>query len=396
MQADPDAAALNTTAAKSGAPVTHGTLRIVEHPQSLRYVGLVAWAMVGGWLLVTDIRAAHESTGYPINVWILAHLAFGFSYWIASQSSRSRKDVISHVCAFVLVACSIAVSYYSQTGLGGILLMVTASILPWLMSLSATTTWVVIANLTATAVLLFPPVEMPLLAAAMQLFIYAGFSAFMVAGSCVAIEQTNSRQSQDRLGAELLTTRLLHESALLSERARISRDVHDLLGHHLTALILNLEVAGRLASGQAKDHLDQSHALARLLLADVRDVVAKLRGRGTIDLREAIQQVLDAHPNIASVLEFNSPVLLDEDGSVVILWCVREILATAVVQMDVDSIRIESWRDPEATIVSISSTTNQVSALLEDGHLRKLQTFLSLHQGTIRADQDAGSIVLSV
>ena len=37
----------------------------------------------------------------------------------------------------------------------------------------------------------------------------------------------------------------------MSERLRISRELHDLLGHHLTALSLNLEVAGHLAESPA-------------------------------------------------------------------------------------------------------------------------------------------------
>src|SRR3546814_9388876 len=61
-----------------------------------------------------------------------------------------------------------------------------------------------------------------------------------------ALPISRAREDQRRLNAELRATRaLLAESARVNERTRISRELHDLLGHHLTALSLNLEEIGR-------------------------------------------------------------------------------------------------------------------------------------------------------
>ena len=38
----------------------------------------------------------------------------------------------------------------------------------------------------------------------------------------------------------------------IAERARIARELHDLLGHHLTAMALNLETASHLAAGEPR------------------------------------------------------------------------------------------------------------------------------------------------
>lgn len=62
------------------------------------------------------------------------------------------------------------------------------------------------------------------------------------------------------------------------ERLRISRDLHDQLGHQLTALALNLEAAAHLTSGTAaSEPIEACRDLARQTLADVRRVVGKLR-----------------------------------------------------------------------------------------------------------------------
>ena len=75
---------------------------------------------------------------------------------------------------------------------------------------------------------------------------YAGFHLFAVAQGLLKKSEREARDALARTNAELLATReLLAESARTSERVRISRDLHDALGHHLTALSIQLDVAAR-------------------------------------------------------------------------------------------------------------------------------------------------------
>ena len=53
----------------------------------------------------------------------------------------------------------------------------------------------------------------------------------------------------------MATRAMLVESSRAEERLRISRDLHDTLGHHLTALSLQLDVAPGSQSGQAEGHI---------------------------------------------------------------------------------------------------------------------------------------------
>ena len=115
--------------------------------------------------------------------------------------------------------------------------------------------------------------------------VYAGFQAFAIAAMSLATSERAARESLSRANAELHATRsLLAENSRAAERLRISRDLHDTLGHHLTALSLQLDVASRLASGQAAEHIREAHAITKLLLADVRDVVSQMRETGRVDL----------------------------------------------------------------------------------------------------------------
>lgn len=70
--------------------------------------------------------------------------------------------------------------------------------------------------------------------------------------------------------------------AVADERARMSRDLHDILGHSLTVITVKAELAGRLAevegAPQARAEIGDVERLAREALADVRSTVGGMRG----------------------------------------------------------------------------------------------------------------------
>ncbi|WP_267934876.1 sensor histidine kinase [Saccharothrix sp. S26] len=85
--------------------------------------------------------------------------------------------------------------------------------------------------------------------------------------------------------------------AVIEERLRFARDVHDLLGHRLTVIALKAELASRLAAvdgARAGAEADEVRALAAAALAELREAV---HGYRTVELDEqasAIEQVLTA------------------------------------------------------------------------------------------------------
>jgi signal transduction histidine kinase len=72
------------------------------------------------------------------------------------------------------------------------------------------------------------------------------------------------------------------EAAMLRERGRLARDMHDVLAHSLSGLMLQLEGARMLstqpdANGQLPLALDRAHHLARAGLDEARRAIAALR-----------------------------------------------------------------------------------------------------------------------
>jgi signal transduction histidine kinase len=89
---------------------------------------------------------------------------------------------------------------------------------------------------------------------------------------------------------------LLSESARDGERLRLSRELHDVSGHKLTALKLNLAVLAKDANVVERRELVTARVLVDELLHDIRGVVAQLRHHDGIDLREAITKLAEPLP----------------------------------------------------------------------------------------------------
>ena len=142
--------------------------------------------------------------------------------------------------------------------------------------------------------------------------VFGGFQVFALATASLTTRERRGREDLARANTELLATRaLLVESSRVAERLRISRDLHDTLGHHLTALSLQLDVASRLTDGKAADHVQRAHAITRLLLSDVRDVVSQLRVGSRVDIASALRALttrsgaLAVHLDVPDVLEID-------------------------------------------------------------------------------------------
>jgi len=85
--------------------------------------------------------------------------------------------------------------------------------------------------------------------------------------------------------------------AALAERERIARDLHDVLGHTLSVIVLKAELAGRLIDRdpqRAAREIAEVERTARTALAEVREAIGGYRARGLVAEIEAARRTLDA------------------------------------------------------------------------------------------------------
>jgi signal transduction histidine kinase len=106
---------------------------------------------------------------------------------------------------------------------------------------------------------------------------------FFVMGYGMRASRRGMQQAQETV-AELEATREAHATAVqLRERARLAREMHDVLAHSLSALTVQLEGARLLARSRDADPdvtaaIERSHGLARAGLEEARRAIEALRG----------------------------------------------------------------------------------------------------------------------
>ncbi|MCC5574086.1 sensor histidine kinase [Microtetraspora sp. AC03309] len=114
--------------------------------------------------------------------------------------------------------------------------------------------------------------------------------------------------------------------AVAEERLRFARDLHDLVGHQLSAIAVKSELAVRLSAAEdaaaARDEMAEVRGLARTALRELRETV---RGYRTLDLGAelaAIRGVLEA-AGVSCHLHLPYRGVPD-DVAAVFAWVVRE------------------------------------------------------------------------
>ncbi len=370
----------------------------LDHTRLLRYAGLFTWGMVGLPLLLLSRQAdqpavAGEAAAAVLGwqAW-LAWATFGFSYaWLTRALSVRRASAFDYLLLALLTGSAIAISYYSSSGLGSILLMVVACVLPWLLPLPVGVAVLALSELVVV------PVYMRALGftwpeAMMQALLYVGFAGFVFVTSLVARQQAQARDEQRRLNAELRATRaLLAESARVNERTRIARELHDLLGHHLTALSLNLEVASHLTQGQVREHVDQAHTLARLLLSDVREAVGQIRGNDAIDMAATLLPLADNVPGLNIDMIMPRPFLVDDpERAHVLLRCTQEIITNAVRHAQAQMLRLRYAWDGDAVRLQARDDGRGAENADAGNGLRGMRERLAAYGGDLEIESAPG------
>jgi two-component system sensor histidine kinase DesK len=117
----------------------------------------------------------------------------------------------------------------------------------------------------------------------------------------------------------------LARQAVMEERLRLARDLHDLLGHTLSMIALKSELAGRLLekdAPQAAQEIHEVESAARQALREVREAVAGYRQPTLHTELEGARQILEA-AGITCTIE-NDIEVLPPIIDAVFAWTVRE------------------------------------------------------------------------
>lgn len=152
------------------------------------------------------------------------------------------------------------------------------------------------------------------------------FFGFIVAISNLAVARQKRADSKLRMANEEI-----EHLAKVAERERIARDLHDVLGHTLSVIVLKSELAGRLIDrdpARTAREIADVEQIARKALAEVREAIGGYRSEGLVAEIERAHRTLDA-AGVRLICEAKPPKLSPAEETVLSL-VLREAVTNIV------------------------------------------------------------------
>ena len=220
---------------------------------------------------------------------------------------------------------------------------------------------------------------------------YAGFEALALFSASFAASESKARSELAMTNAELKATQeLLSESSRIAERQRISRELHDVLGHNLTALSLNLEVLAHTSDPKTRERAANARDLTKRLLADVRGVVSSVRGAGQINLERSLRKLTEdvgPKPKIHMILPDDLSID-DPLRAQTLLRCAQEIITNTIRHADAENLWIEFAKSPSGVKVEAHDDGRGTRAVRIGNGLKGMRERLEQFGGKLQIESN--------
>jgi two-component system, NarL family, sensor histidine kinase DesK len=325
----------------------------------LFWVGILTWAIVAGVELFLSRPALLSLPPLQAVATVAGYLLFLLGFLLGVlEHPRLPRMAAKQLGLALEVLSIIGLQCLEPRSLNQILLIMWSSQLPYFLSLPKATL------LSALTLCINAAIRQWLEPTSLFWFepaVYFTFSLFAMASSRNAIVAEQAREELTQRNAELEATQsLLSASAKESERLRIARDLHDSMGHHLTALALQLEILQHQQGDAAKQTQEQARQLVKLLLADVRATVSNLRAEHSLHVHTLLAPLLRSTPRLDILSDIPDDVSIhDARVAEALLRATQEIITN-------------TWRHANANQLQIRVEEAAGQLILEahdDGHI---------------------------
>ncbi|MBB1302890.1 GHKL domain-containing protein [Pseudoalteromonas sp. SR44-8] len=363
----------------------------------LTLAGLLGCATVMALTLVTSQATSLLSSFLAYMLYILSFLVITLTNGV-NQNPRSLSCFI-----FLQILATLILGWILHTPLIYILLVIIAGQLPFIFSSRYALVPMVAAHSSLVLVLFFSKENAISLWHELTLSsVYLAFEIFSFAASKVAVKEAATNKALTLMNAHLASTRsLLTDSIRHGERLEISRDLHDICGHQLTALILNLEFAAQQTANSNDDSshatLIQSRDLAKALLSEIRNMVRSIRNDGDIDIKTALNEIADRLPgynfavNIDNALQIHS----HKQAECILRVC-QEAITNAIKHSQFKHIEVRLSQTNKMLALDIINQQSQQSDLNFGCGLNSIKERVSEYQGCMEIKQTPERFCLHV
>ena len=182
--------------------------------------------------------------------------------------------------------------------------------------------------------------------------------------------------------------------AKIAERERIGRDLHDLLGHTLSLIVLKSELASKLAEkdpSRAIGEIRDVERISRSALAEVRSAV---RGYRAVSLEAEAQHAIEALQSAGITVDsWIDKMDLNASQESVLVLALREAVTNIVRHADATSCRLRLATMPNACVLEIADDGCGGNAP-EGFGLTGMRERIEAIGGTLERDTRSGTRIL--
>ncbi|SER35759.1 two-component system, NarL family, sensor histidine kinase DesK [Gracilibacillus ureilyticus] len=210
-----------------------------------------------------------------------------------------------------------------------------------------------------------------------------------------------NRLKQEELEGKLEdANRKIARLAIIEERNRIARDLHDTLGQKLSMIGLKSELSGKLIdkdSLAAKKEMEDIQKTARQALKEVREMVSEMRSVKITDEIEHVKQLLHVaqikHKVKVELNEESIPLFIEN----VLSMCLKEAVTNVVKHSQATFCNILIKEDPEQFLMAIKDDGSGAEGSIVYGNgLKGMKERLEFVNGDVDVNVQQNGLLLSV
>jgi len=221
--------------------------------------------------------------------------------------------------------------------------------------------------------------------------VWAGCCAFTMLIGAVNLHRTQSDRVNERLRA---ANQEIEQLAAIAERERIARDLHDVLGHTLSLIVIKAQLASRLAERdptRAAREIRDVEDVSRQALNEVRQAIRGYRARLDDELIRA-RHLLDA-AGISVVVDSSIDTEEFEDREAAeetLALALREAVTNIVRHSEARRATVRAWRETQSATLMLEVADDGVGApsnLIREGNgIRGMRERVEKLNGALTVD----------
>lgn len=282
----------------------------------------------------------------------------------AFQPSRSGAETAAQLAAFAIFLAAYFAGYSARGG-RIVLLVVVMDLLAAGLSTrnpGAVAFWIYGAALIAN----LRPARHAAITLAVQVVVAGGVPAGLgmpvwysamsaVISALVGAVTIQAAVNDDRNARLRLAQEEVERLAKVAERERIARDLHDLLGHTLSVIVLKSELARKLVSrdaARAAQEIEEVERIAREGLAEVRTAITGYRSSGVHAEMEHVRKALSS-AGIDATVEAH-PVQLDAAQDTALSLALREAATNVIRHAGATRCHIRFYTQDGSVLMEVS------------------------------------------